>query len=105
MKIAVEKRPIEAIEAGALVLFLFEGQTDGRVSAAFPDLFTSGEVAAKPLEMTLLHSPAGFAARRLLLVGLGKQEKAASADWRKAAGAALRHLKSRSVKDIAFFVP
>jgi leucyl aminopeptidase len=104
MQISTDKRPVEAIESEALVLFVFEGQKPEAVERAYPDLFTSGEVAGKALELTLLHSPAGFQAKRLLLAGLGKQEKVTPADWRKAAGAAVRHLKSRSVKEVAFAV-
>src|SRR5439155_815935 len=103
MQISVEKRPVEAIESEALVLFLCEGQKHERVEQAYPELFAGGEVSGKALELTLLHHPAGFAAKRLLLVGLGKQERVAAADWRKAAGAATRFLRSRSIREAAFW--
>ena len=56
------------------------------------------------LEFTLVHAPAGLKAARLLLIGAGKREQFNSAVLRKAAGAALRYLKSRSVKNLAFVV-
>jgi len=56
------------------------------------------------LEFTLVHAPAGLKAARLLLVGVGKREQYSIAALRKVAGAALRHLKARSVKNFAFLV-
>jgi leucyl aminopeptidase len=103
MQISVEKRPIEAIETEALVLFLCEGQKQEKVDQAYPGLF-GGEFSGKPLEMALVHRPAGFQAKRVLLAGLGKQERVSAADWRKAAGAAVRHLKSRSIREAVLAV-
>lgn len=45
------------------------------------------------LEFTLIHSPQGLKASRLLLVGVGKREQFNSAVARKVTGAALRYLK------------
>src|SRR4029077_9792258 len=67
-------------------------------------LSSSAEFTGKPLEMTLIHAPAGLKATRLLLVGAGKRDKFDVATLRKIAGAALRYLKSRSVKQFAFLV-
>ena len=68
------------------------------------NLAKSGELTGKTLEMTLIHAPAGLKAARFLLVGAGKREQFDSATLRKIAGAALRYLKSRSVKQFAFCV-
>jgi leucyl aminopeptidase len=65
-------------------------------------LATSGELTGKTLEMTLVHAPRGLKAARLLLVGAGKRDKFDTAVLRKVAGAALRYLKSRGVKQFAF---
>ena len=51
------------------------------------DLADAGEVAGKPLELTLLHHPPGVAATRVLLAGAGKPEKF---DRRRAAQAGRR---------------
>jgi leucyl aminopeptidase len=67
-------------------------------------LAKSGELTGKTLEFTLVHAPAGVKAVRLLLVGAGKKEQFSSATLRKIAGAALRYLKSRSVKNLALMV-
>src|SRR3974390_792071 len=45
---------------------------DPAVNAAASELIASGEVTAEAMELTLLHKPAGLAAKRLLVVGGGK---------------------------------
>src|SRR5260221_181795 len=67
-------------------------------------LAPGGELTGKPLETTLVHAPRRLKAACLLLVGAGKREKFAPAVLRKIAGAALRYLKSRSVKQFPFLL-
>lgn len=102
MQIQLERGPIETIESEALVLFLLEGRRDERLQESCRDLFDSGEITGKACEMTLLHGLPGWKARRVLLAGAGKPERFTSAELRKAAGAALRHLKSKSVREMTF---
>ena len=99
MHITSERKPLEQIEADALVVPVFEGSKETRFGAG--DLVDAGEISGKSLELTLLHHVPGMAAARVLLAGAGKPEKFDSAELRKLAGAALRHLKSKSVKRIA----
>src|SRR5712692_11552461 len=54
--------------------------------------------------MTLVHRPPGFKAKRLLLAGAGPREKVTPAELRRISGAALRHAKSKSLRDIVFFL-
>src|SRR5213082_2076708 len=113
MQITLESKPFASIETEALVSYVFE-ETDpiqGRVAeidqsagGLLRKLAKSGELTGKMLEFTLVHAPAGLKAVRLLLVGAGKREQFSSAALRKVSGAALRYLKSRSVKNFAFFV-
>src|ERR1700740_956623 len=111
MQITLETKPFATLETDALVSYVFEEPDllQGRISEL--DQFTggllrklagSGELTGKPLEITLIHAPSGLQAARLLLVGAGKRHKFETATLRKIAGAAARHLKSRSVKHIAF---
>src|SRR3981081_3367074 len=51
--------------------------------------------------MTVVHHPENFKAKRLLLAGAGTLEKFTSAELRRVAGTALRHLKSKSLRNIA----
>jgi leucyl aminopeptidase len=99
MRITIERQPLERIEAGALIALVFEGRKETRFGAG--DLVDAGEVTGKSLELTLLHHPPGVAAARVLLAGAGKPEKFDCAELRRVAGAAVRHLMSKSVKSIA----
>jgi leucyl aminopeptidase len=113
MQITLETKPYATLENDALVSYLFEdsdpvhgriAEIDQATNGLLRKLSKSGELTGKPLEMTLVHAPAGLKAARLLLVGAGKRDKFDGAILRKIAGAALRYLKARSVKNIAFLV-
>src|SRR5262249_20587561 len=113
MQITLETRPFPAIETEALVSYVFEeadpvqgriAEIDRSAGGLLSKLAKSGELTGKTLEMTLVHSPTGLKSARLLLVGAGKREQFNSATLRKVAGAALRYLKSRSVKNFALLV-
>src|SRR5205823_3816568 len=64
-----------------------------------------GDITGKNFETSWLHKPAGLKAKRLLLVGGGKAKKFSSTDLRKLAGAAVRALKSRNLRNLAFVAP
>src|SRR5579862_3809819 len=113
MQITTATQPFAAIEADALVTYVFEdsdpiqghlAEIDTVTGGLLKKIAKSGELTGKTLEFTLIHAPAGLKAARLLLVGAGKKDKFESAVLRKAAAAALRYLKSRSIKQIAFFL-
>jgi leucyl aminopeptidase len=103
MQTITETKPLERVEADALIVPVFEGAKESRFGAA--DLFDAGEVAGKPLEFTLLHHPTGSAAKRVLLAGGGKAEKFDAAEMRKLAGAAVRFLKPKGIKKVAIAMP
>jgi leucyl aminopeptidase len=96
MQISVATKSVEQIETDALIVPAFEGIPDKRFGAG--ELFSIGEITGKALEITLLHRPAGVAATRVVLAGAGKHESFDPAGMRRLAGAAIRHLKSRSIK-------
>jgi leucyl aminopeptidase len=79
--------------------------TDAAVQAAAADLLASGEVAGKSCETNLLHKPAALKAKRLLLISGGNAKKFSSYDLRRLAGAAVRTLKSRGIRSLAFVAP
>src|SRR5262245_17709742 len=97
-------QPIETLECDALAAVCFEGQKSLPFGGLVQELYESKEFTGKILDLALLHKPAGLKARRLLLVGGGKAEKFNAATLRKAAGTALRHLKSISARDIAMLL-
>ena len=113
MQITLESKPFARVETDALVCYVFEerdpvqgrvAEIDQSVGGLLGRLAKSGELTGKMLEFTLVHAPAGLQAARLLLVGAGKREQWDSAPLRKVAGAALRYLKSRSVRSFAMLV-
>jgi leucyl aminopeptidase len=79
--------------------------SDAAVREAAKDVISSSEVTGKTFETTLLHRPAGLKAKRLLLLGGGKAKTFSAAELRKLAGAAVRTLKSKSIRSFAFVVP
>ena len=75
------------------------------VQEAAAEVIASGEVTGKMLETTLLHHPGKLKAKRLLLVGGGKAKSFSTFELRRLAGAAVRALKARSVRSLAFVAP
>jgi leucyl aminopeptidase len=113
MQITLETKPFAALDTEALVTYIFEetdpiqgriAEIDQAAAGLLRKLAKSGELTGKTLEFTLVHAPAGLKAARVLLVGAGKREQLNAATLRKIAGAALRYLKSRSVKNFAYLV-
>src|SRR5690349_12165790 len=113
MQITLATQPFAALETEALVSYVFEetdavqariAELDQAAAGLLRKLSKSGELTGKMLEFTLIHAPAGLKAARLFLVGAGKREQWNSAVLRKLAGAALRYLKARSVKNFALLV-
>jgi len=104
MQIHLESTPAESLECDALMVLTFEGKPNDRFKDSLSDVYGSGEVAGKIFEMTVVHHPQGFKARRLLLAGAGPTGKFTSAELRRVSGAALRHLKSRSLRNIGILL-
>ncbi len=78
---------------------------DEKVKSAAARVLASGEFKAGANETLLLHAPAGLAAKRLLIVGLGKRAKATPYGVRNAAGTAARYCKPRGIRELAFALP
>ena len=79
--------------------------SDKAVKAAAAQVLSSGEFKAGANETLLLHAPAGLAARRLLIVGLGKAARADVHAVRNAAGTAVRFAKPRGIRKLAMALP
>ena len=113
MQIQLDSVSPLSIQADALITFAFEkedplegplAEFDRATSGRLRELAAAHELTGKWLEMVLLHYPAGVQAKRLLIVGAGKPEKFGNGELRRLAGAALRHLKSRGAKRVAFLL-
>ncbi len=79
--------------------------SDPAVQAAAAGVLGTGEYKAGTNETVLLHAPAGIAAKRLLIVGLGKLPKATVHSVRDAAGTAVRFAKPRGIREVALALP
>jgi leucyl aminopeptidase len=79
--------------------------TDEAVKAAAAAVLASGEFKAGANETVLLHAPAGLAAKRLLIVGMGKQAKVTFQSLRSASGTAIRFTKPRGIRELVLALP
>src|SRR6202030_3756776 len=107
MQITIDTKAFAQLDGDALVTYIFEesdpiqvrvSEIDAAMAGLLKKIVSSGESTGKTMEFTLLHAPAGLKATRLLLVGAGKRAQFSPATLRRVAGAALRYLKSRSIK-------
>jgi leucyl aminopeptidase len=78
---------------------------DDAVKTAAAAVLASGEYKAGTNETVLIHAPAGLKAKRLLIVGIGKQGKATVHTIRSAAGTAVRYTKPRGIRELVFALP
>ena len=113
MKIEFRHEPLAQLSSSALVTFAFEGSpaSSGSVErlpseshSLLHELQSTGELSGKAYECTLIHRPPGLVAAKLLVVGAGKKEKFNSAQRRRLAGTAVRYLRGRGVRDMAWVV-
>lgn len=97
---------------GALVVPVFSGASldgtakavDGEAGGALSEVLASGEIKGKLCELSLVHA-LGKAYKRVLLVGLGEADKFEPWMLARYAGAAVRYLGRRNVRDVAFALP
>jgi leucyl aminopeptidase len=102
---------VEQLASTALAVYGFEGapaasgsveQLPSETRVLLRELAASGELTGKAYECTLVHRPPGLAARRMLVVGAGKQDKFNTNLLRRVAGAAVRYLRARGLHDLAW---
>src|ERR1700761_3491463 len=120
MRTELSFAPLAQVATEMLAVFAVDTQTEkGSNAKPAPVLLTSdptvisaagavlagGEFKAGANETLLLHAPAGLAAKRLLVVGLGKQAKATIHSLRNAAGTAVRNAKPRGIRELALALP
>jgi leucyl aminopeptidase len=120
MRTQLSFAPLAGIETEVLAVLAVDQQTgkgpeakpqpvlltaDEAVLAAAALVLASGEFKAGANETLLLHAPASLAAKRLLIVGLGKQAKVTVHAVRNAAGAAVRFVKPRGIRELVFALP
>jgi leucyl aminopeptidase len=120
MRTELTQANLAAIETDLLAVLAADAQTskapdakpepllltaDEAVKAAAAAVLSTGEYKAGANETLLLHAPADLQAKRLLIVGLGKQAKVAIDKLRNAAGTAVRFAKPRGIRELVFALP
>src|SRR5258708_35507200 len=80
-------------------------EQDAALEKAVAELIANGEITCKASEPVLLDDASGLKAKRLLAVGGGKAPNFTSFELRRAAGTAVRFLRSRMIKSCAFVLP
>ena len=83
MQITLERKPLDQVDAGALIVPVFEDAKEHRFGA--PDLLEAGEFVGKSHDLLLLHNVPGIAAKRVLWRGRGSPPSFArpsAANWR-----------------------
>src|SRR5580704_14945765 len=101
-------QPLDKVEADAVVFVLYEGDPAPAelkfASAWLDEMHASGEFSGKPDELAVLHQPQALRAKRLVVAGGGKREagKRDTFDLRKTVGSAVRTLKQKGVKRLAW---
>jgi leucyl aminopeptidase len=105
--------PLAQLSTFALVAYSFEDApassgTAERLPAETRNLLqqlqAAGELTGKAFECTSLRRPAGMAAAKLLVVGAGKRDKFSERHLRHLVGAAVRNLRSRGVRELAWIL-
>ncbi|MBL8230495.1 MAG: leucyl aminopeptidase [Bryobacterales bacterium] len=115
MDVKLISQPVAQVETDALVVVVFEREGESKAiapeAALSADQATGGwvaelldtkEISGKLLDIAELPRPAGLKARKLVVVGGGKASAFGPGELRKATGAALRKLKPKKVRSIAF---
>jgi len=102
----VSAEPPATVQADWLVVGVWaEESYSGPTAELVTQLRESGDITGKHLELVPVLNPTGIAAKRLLVVGLGKRADATRGSMHDAAATAARHITTKQVSTIAFVVP
>ena len=110
MEIKAIAGDVASIETGALIVNLFQGVTspegatgavDAALDGAISKLIDEGEIKGKKNEMTLIHTLGKMPADRIVVAGLGKQDKFSAEVVRQVMGTASRFVRRLNVKKAA----
>lgn len=113
MEVKVVAGDITKIKAGAAIVNLFEGVerpagatgvVDQALDGAINRLIAEGEIKGKLNEITLIHTMGKIEPARVIVVGLGKQDKFTPDSIRSVAAESCKFLRKLGVKRIATIV-
>src|SRR5262249_11209033 len=110
MEVRADHSKFYEVEADALVVMIYEGETaeegalkelDERTNGIISEMLGTDEMRGKQGDMVFLYRPGNLRAKRLLLIGGGKREDINFETIRKIAGTATRYLRSKGVRSMA----
>jgi len=108
MQIKIETTTVEQVSVDALAVICYEsGENPPSIALQdgwFDEVRASGEFSGKLYEIAILHRPRGLAAKRLVLIGGGKQASFSPVEARRIAGTLVRSLKSKGVRSAALLL-
>ena len=113
MEINVQQGSIESSAADTIIVNLFEGVTtpggatgavDQALGGAISDLIAGGDLKGKAGEVAVLYPRGGIAARRVLVVGLGKADSFDMEGIRRASAAAVKRARDLNARQVATIV-
>ena len=110
MELKVVTGDITALEVDAIIVNLFEGvkrpggatgAVDAALDGAITGLIEDGEVTGKRSEMTLIHTLGKMPTPRVVVAGLGKQERFSAESIRQVMGEAGRFIRKPGIRRAA----
>src|SRR4030095_13003890 len=113
MEIKADSRKYYEIECDALAVAIYEGEKlaegllaelDKRTGGTLASLIETGEFTGEACDKAYLPNPGDFKARRLLLLGAGKEAEFDQHATRKLAGTAARTLRGKKARSFAFLL-
>jgi leucyl aminopeptidase len=113
VKTEFRPEPLPQLSGATLVAYCFEEapassgtveRLPGETRYLLQQLQTAGELTGKAFECTILRWPEGMAISKLLVVGAGKSEKFSEMHLRHLVGAAVRNLRWRGVRELAWIL-
>jgi leucyl aminopeptidase len=109
MQIQIETSAVEQLSVDALAVVCFESDENppgplATQSGWLQEILTSGEFNGKLYEIAILHRPQGLAAKRLVVIGGGKQATFSPVEARRIGGSLVRSLKTKGVHSLALLL-
>jgi leucyl aminopeptidase len=110
VKIFVKKGVLADTKSQAIILTLFEDskkltgvalEIDQKSNGLISELIKSGDFEAKPSQISVIYTRGSLSAKRIALVGLGKQSEINLEKLRGAFASVMQHLRNLNIKEAA----